>query len=157
VLPPPAAHAGGGPGWAPHVGGHGPWPRYQVADFGTLVYDDGMTSNRNASIAAHCPVHGRTCRLNRTLKAGKPGTARGRPIGSLIAWLWAASEHDSQASHMRLVNGNPKPAEAVVQMGHAKRVECRQWAEAEPSMASALELERPQWDSELGTEPPTIP
>ena len=73
---------------------------------GSLVFQ-----SKSGSLDAHCYRHravGCSCNMNRTLRAPPEGkrVSQGRPVGHLVAWLWAADAvgHDRNA-HAALRRG----------------------------------------------------
>jgi hypothetical protein len=133
---------------------HIPWKRLPLPGFGSIVYDDGTKTGRNPSFGAHCPcrAHGNLCRLNRTTHPGGEGKPQGRPLGLLVAWLWAHGRHDTKKQHMDLVNARPRPAEAAEQLSFAQRSRARAWLEQQPHAHDLLGKERDPWPGE-GPEP----
>ena len=65
-------------------------------------------NKRSGSLDAHCKTHEHcpgTCHMNRSLTGNNSGnrSAQGRPVGHLVAWLWAgASCHKDQHGLLRI-------------------------------------------------------
>lgn len=136
------------------------WLRFPIEGLGQIVWDDGIASGRNPSVAAHCNIraHG-LCRCNRTLQAGKPGSSRGRPLGFLVSWLRAGAQHADRASHARLASRKEFPTLSDGErdsLSLARRTEARGWMQHQPHLRDLLEAERPQWPGE-GAEPLELP
>jgi hypothetical protein len=135
-------------------GEHAPWKKLLVQDIGAIVLDDGSTTGRSKSFGAHCynPAHGKLCRLNRTVNPGGVGKPQGRPLGLLVAWIWAHEHHGTKKQNSDLVNAKPRPPEAAEQLSFAQRCRARDWLAAQPHAAHFLQQEREPWPGE-GLEP----
>ena len=128
---------------------------------GDLVWNAG-----SGSLDAHCRCgHGR-CRLNRTLHAwdgGRPlermspkQKAQGRPVGLLVAWLFAGPGSEKDA-HVDLKTGRGPLADCV---SFSKRKSCRELLASDPAWHRFVEaagfVERPARPDE-DNEPVGLP
>ena len=147
---------------APHAGRARPavtqhYHHYDVHDNeGQLGY---ILFNTNArSLDAHCTVHEECdCSTGRTIvgwdssQGGKwtgLRSARGRPLGFLVAWLrLARSSHDS-ATHLDAMRDARKVGYALYSGRGPARQRAREWVMQTPEMSDLRDAERPQRDGE---------
>lgn len=104
------------------------------------------------SLDAHCRLRNHRCRLNcavnRTTQGGAAGSAQGRPLGMLVAWLRAGRHPDAidRDSHF----GMRSRADIL---SPVDRLEARLWVEDQPALADFRSKERQDlWPGE-GLEP----
>ena len=96
------------------------------------------------SLDAHCSCrihHCKTnaCRLNRG--TSERSSAKGRPVGLLIAWLLA--ERPCQQSHKNMLKAKTRTAQDLTDLSLEKRITSRDWARAN-GLAVLFEYERPR-------------
>ena len=101
---------------------------------GTLVF------NKNSgSLDAHCELHGPRCRVNRTLNESATRPAQGRPLGFLLAWLFATEAGDvfaCQREHFQSRLGKLPWSHLYT---FEVRAAARDWLEADPEWALWLD------------------
>ena len=123
---------------------------------GSLVFQRAQSS-----MDAHCVAHkvgNLSWNMNRKL-TGHPSASRsaqGRPLGHLVAWLWA-SDVTPKAEHAKLRRGKGLHANLV---SHDVRSRARSFLEEDPHFVEWLERtgaqERPRRDGEE-PEPRDVP
>ena len=113
------------------------------------------------SLDAHCErachyVPTNPCRVNRTYCGdylGRP-TARGRPLGFLLAWLEVGCDPDckSRDAHSRVADARRRTPDDEALMSKERRLAARQKALDTGRYTAMFDLERPCRDGE-GLEP----
>jgi hypothetical protein len=99
-------------------------------------------------INAHCvrPEHnvGKTkCHMDRLIKGKGPGRkGQGRPLGTLVAWLWDAQYMDDKEDH-QLCKSRILSADSP-----AQRIEARAWLKAKPEFQRLFRMERVRGEGE---------
>lgn len=108
-----------------------PLHKFRVLDSSRRPLGDLVWNTSADSLDAHCLCGHDVCHLNRSLKAsaaaGRP--AQGRPLGLLVAWLFAgpgSARDDHQASK----RGKGPLAGHV---SFTNRKSCREWLESNPA------------------------
>jgi hypothetical protein len=113
---------------------------------------------RTKSIDAHCWCHPNAkpeCKTDKSAKPGRPGTAQGRPLGFLFAWLLLGCCAD--CSDRELHCGAKKAGgEFACFLDYDTRLEAREWASSKPVFSDLFGFEREQWPDE-GIEPKGLP
>ena len=130
-------------------------PRWKVPG-GVIVHNLSADS-----LDAHCErgchyMPSNPCRVNRTCSAdhlGRP-TARGRPIGFLLAWLELGCEPDCQSrdAHARVADARRRTPDDEARVSKERRLAARQKAMDTGRYADMFRCERPCRDGE-GIEP----
>ena len=122
------------------------YKKFPVLDCGYLYYAESRRS-----LAAHCEndlCNHVQCRVNRSC-VGTPEKSSGRPVGFLLAWLFAQSEFvNDKAAHQALAR---RPQRDCHLISFAERRSAREWAKKH--IPEVLELERELAPGE--TEEPT--
>ncbi len=100
------------------------------------------------SLDAHCSCFAHRnpsnpCRLNRTRTGGRGQTARGRPLGLLLAWLRASPCHITRDRHKHMVDVKKRQPGDELFFALDKREFARQWL-VDNGLNDLLGLERPQ-------------
>jgi hypothetical protein len=108
------------------------------------------------SLDAHCGcLHHKNvsnpCRLNRSLNAG-PNPAAGKPVGLLLAWLFA--HRGSHGDHRQMVKKSTQMAQDVQDLSLAARRHARQWAR-DNGLGHLESKESPKSLLGVGNEEPT--
>lgn len=130
------------------AGGRGvPWAKWEIDGFGILV----LNEHKGLSLAAHCA--GCRVRVNRTLmRSGQRNPAQGRPLGFLVAWLWARGFPCDSGGHRAL-----RDNAAATAVSYEQRARARQWIQDRSAyFQRILDLERPR-DADEGDEPVGMP
>lgn len=143
-----AAAAGPAPAEPPHARdfrGNPSWP----VPGGWIVHN--MLAN---SLDAHCAcdhhrVKSNPCRLNRTTQpdARRPHSARGRPLGLLLAWLRAGPSKPDRERHHKMLNSKVRQPGDLEELSLPNRQAGRQWL-VDHGFQDLLDLERPRLDGE---------
>ena len=121
----------------------------EFGDVDFIKYDAKL-----GSLSAHCrhDEHdgSNTCRCKRSVLRSQRGIrSAGRPVGFLLAWLFAAKHFHSQKKHHSL---SCKVAKNSKKMTWKKRKEAREWAKKQDSLKTLCEgIERDQ-DSDSDSE-----
>ena len=124
--------------------------RWDLPPHGSLVYNVAARSlDAHCNCEAHKQNRRNPCRLNRTIDADsrRGQSARGRPLGFLLAWLWHSDACGDSPSHKNAA----KPKECTdadrEALSLTRRQAARQWAK--DNLPSAVfEKERIQYLSE---------
>jgi hypothetical protein len=98
---------------------------WDVAGYGWIVYDESRHS-----LDAHCgrcdhDDRRNPCRVNRISVSGK-SEAQGRPLGLLIAWLFA--DRATRSAHHGMVVPKRQTVQDLADLCYAQRCKGRQWA-----------------------------
>ncbi|CAK0838618.1 unnamed protein product [Prorocentrum cordatum] len=117
------------------------YSRYDVPGCGYLYYAHGRKKMAAHCVNAACP-HG-LCRTGRSC-AGSAQKFSGRPVGFLLAWLFAGHGYD-QAGHQALARREQRDNADI---SYAERNSCRQWAKDNIPDVFAHEREREDGESE---------
>ena len=106
----------------------GPWPNWQIGEFGALVLDASK-----GSLGAHCSRHGgSTCRANKVIKR--------KPLGFLVAWLMAG--HSDPHCNTCGLHADKKDR-IRSDVSYADRVRARNWLlERRAAFEDLLDLEK---------------
>jgi hypothetical protein len=122
-------------------------PSWEVPGYGWIVHDVGRSS-----LDAHCGLEGHKCprnpcRLNRgvTRAPGCRNPHKGRPLGLLIAWLFAV--RPDRETHGHVCIARHQTPEDVESISLARRQAARQWAK-DHGLGHLEALERPKDDLE---------
>ncbi len=134
-------------GWQKAAGNAETYKKFQIGEYGFLYY----AVNRR-SMAVHCTDslcnHG-TCRVNRSC-VGSAAAYSGRPIGFLLAWLWASHDYiNDRAGHQDLAKRKQRHHPSIA---FAERLAARRWAEENVPDAVALERALEIGETEEPTE-----
>ena len=123
----------------------------KLGDVGFIKYDA-----RLGSLSAHCRHEehdgSNKCRCKRSVLRSQRGrhSCAGRPIGFLLAWLFAAKHVHFQKKHHSF---SCRVAQHSKKMTWKRRREAREWAKQEDSLNTLFEgIERDQ-DSDEDSEP----
>ena len=122
----------------------------KLGHVGFIKYDAKL-----GSLSAHCPHDehdgSNKCRCKRSvLRSQRGNRSAGRPIGFLLAWLFAAKHFHSQKKHHSL---SCRVAQNSKKMTWEKRKEAREWAKNQDSFKTLFDgIERDQ-DSDADSEP----
>ena len=98
------------------------------------------------SLDAHCgnSLHENKknpCRVCRGLDKGSRNEHKGRPVGLLIAWLFA--DRSTQKLHGDVLVAKRRTKDDIESMSHESRVRARQWARTN-GLEHLFALERPR-------------
>ena len=115
------------------------------------IYDDdgallGYIKKRNngetQTLDAHCSFHKDelNCKTDRTVKPGMPGTAQGRPMGYLLAWLLMGRRDWCTCGEYKKARRGAGACAADVDFD--SRIRARVWGMEKPELAELFEFER---------------
>ncbi len=124
-------------GWRKKAGGSAEeYVKYPIKDIGYLYFARGRNE-----LSAHCDNdlcnHG-LCRTKRSL-SGSAEKYTGRPVGFLVAWLFAGAEFvNDREAHQKLARREKRDDPLI---SFAERLHARRWVQA--NVPDVLAIERP--------------